>query len=248
MMKKGAPNVPEPTAIALDRMATAVIVLDLSTRCDDPGAPCAELLPEVGKFLERARAAGVSIVFSVSLRDRGTELGVVASTLAPRRSATDGGQEPGDYRRRYERGCHVYCYDGGTGVQVQCGHSRGRRYRVLRLRAGIRPAPAPRSPRRLHHAHPLLHPTCHHFPVAARRSADKQPRVFTGFSLRSLSNATSTLEQVPPKPASPTPLPLHEQQQASSAKNTAHFAPCALLSLLDSYSLSLRPNWLIAES
>lgn len=39
MMKKGAPNVPEPTAIALDRMATAVFVLALSTRWDDPGAP-----------------------------------------------------------------------------------------------------------------------------------------------------------------------------------------------------------------
>lgn len=88
MMKKGAPNVPEPTASALDRMATAVIVLDLSTRCDDPGAPCAELLPAVGKFLERARAAGVSIVFSVSLRDRGTELGVVASTLKRRENET----------------------------------------------------------------------------------------------------------------------------------------------------------------
>ncbi len=69
-------------------MATAVIVLDLSTRCDDPGSPCAELLPAVGRFLERARAAGVSIVFSVSLRDRGTELGVVASTLKRRENET----------------------------------------------------------------------------------------------------------------------------------------------------------------
>ncbi len=88
MMKKGAPNVPEPTAIALDRITTAVVVLDLGTRCDDPGATCAELLPPVGKFLERARTAGVAIVFSLSLRDRETKLGVVASTLKRRESET----------------------------------------------------------------------------------------------------------------------------------------------------------------
>jgi nicotinamidase-related amidase len=88
MMKKGAPDVPEPTAIALDRMTTAVLVLDLGTRCDDPGTPCGELLPTVGKFLERARAGGVSIVFSLSLRDRGTSLGVVASTLKRRENET----------------------------------------------------------------------------------------------------------------------------------------------------------------
>ncbi len=88
MMKKGTPNVPKPTAIALDRMTTAVVVLDLGTRCDDPSATCAELLPTVEKFLERARAAGVSIVFSLSLRDRGTKLGVVASTLMRRENET----------------------------------------------------------------------------------------------------------------------------------------------------------------
>ncbi len=88
MMEKGAPNVPKPTAIALDRLTTAVVVLDLGTRCDEPGAPCAELLPPVGKFLERARAAGVSIVFSLSLRDRGTKLGVMASTLKRRENET----------------------------------------------------------------------------------------------------------------------------------------------------------------
>jgi len=88
MIKKGAPNVPEPTAIALDRMTTAVVVLDLGTRCDDPSATCAELLPPVGKFLERARTAGVAIVFSLSLRDRGTKLGVVASTLMRRENET----------------------------------------------------------------------------------------------------------------------------------------------------------------
>lgn len=86
MMKHGAPNVPKPTAVVLDRTATAVAVLDLSTRCNDPSAPCAELLPVVGEFLERARASEVSIVFSVSLRDRGTKLGVVASALRRRES------------------------------------------------------------------------------------------------------------------------------------------------------------------
>ena len=44
MIKKGDPNVPEPTAIALDRVATAVFVLALSTRWAEPGAPYLQAL------------------------------------------------------------------------------------------------------------------------------------------------------------------------------------------------------------
>ena len=80
-MAQGGPNIPQPTPIALDPASSAVLVLDLSTRCHDPKAPCASLLPAVGEFLERARGNRVFIVFTVSLRDRGTELGAVASAL-----------------------------------------------------------------------------------------------------------------------------------------------------------------------
>lgn len=83
-MQKGSPNIPQPTPVVLDPVSTAVLVLDLSTRCHDPKAPCARLLPVVGEFLERARNCRVPIVFTVSLRDQGTELGHVASALKRR--------------------------------------------------------------------------------------------------------------------------------------------------------------------
>lgn len=77
----GGPNIPEPRHISLDPGTTAVAVLDLTTRCLDPDAPCGALLSRVGEFLGRARVAGAPIAFTVSLRDRGTPRGIVAPSL-----------------------------------------------------------------------------------------------------------------------------------------------------------------------
>ena len=77
----GGPHIPEPRDISLDPGTTAVAVLDLTTRCLEPDAPCGALLSSVGSFLGRARAAGTPIVFTVSLRDRGTPRGIVAPSL-----------------------------------------------------------------------------------------------------------------------------------------------------------------------
>ena len=88
MIEENGPNIPDPKPIPLDPRFTAVAVLDLTTRCQQPHAPCAKLLSPVGSFLERVRVARVPVVYTVSLRDRGTELGVVAPALKRREAET----------------------------------------------------------------------------------------------------------------------------------------------------------------
>jgi nicotinamidase-related amidase len=80
------PNRPEPKAITLDGKSTAVLVLDLSSRCHDPKQVCSKLMPAVGEFLDKARAAGAPIVYSVSASAKGTPLGEVASPLKRKES------------------------------------------------------------------------------------------------------------------------------------------------------------------
>ncbi len=84
MMRGGGPRIPEPKPITLDRTTAAVAVLDLSVRCNDPATPCSELIHPVGEFLERVRATSVPIVYSISLRSRGTDMGEVAPGLRRR--------------------------------------------------------------------------------------------------------------------------------------------------------------------
>jgi len=71
------PNLPEPRPVVADSRTTALLVVDLSTRCDDPRQVCSELVPVIANFLPRVRAAGVFIVYTVSLSARGTALGEV---------------------------------------------------------------------------------------------------------------------------------------------------------------------------
>src|SRR6266516_632605 len=71
------PNLPEPRPIVADPNTTALLVLDMSTRCDVPGAVCGELGPVIASFLPKARAAHVFTVYTVSASARGTELGEV---------------------------------------------------------------------------------------------------------------------------------------------------------------------------
>jgi nicotinamidase-related amidase len=75
------PNRPEAKPLALDGKTTAVLVLDLSSRCHDPKQVCSKLMPAMAEFLEKARAASVPIIYSVSLSAKGTPLGEVASPL-----------------------------------------------------------------------------------------------------------------------------------------------------------------------
>ncbi|HEY2990414.1 MAG TPA: isochorismatase family protein [Candidatus Binatia bacterium] len=80
------PNRPEPKPLTLDAKTTAVLVLDLSSRCHDPKQVCSKLMPAMGEFLDKARAAGVPILYSVSASAKGTPLGDVASPLKRKES------------------------------------------------------------------------------------------------------------------------------------------------------------------
>ena len=82
--KEKAPRKPEPMAVEVDRRTTALLVLDLSARCEDPELTCHALLPGVAGFLQKARAAGILTVFSVSASQRGTPMEKVARQLQRR--------------------------------------------------------------------------------------------------------------------------------------------------------------------
>jgi len=78
------PNRPEAKPVTLEAKTTAVLVLDLSARCHDAKEICSKLMPALGEFLEKARAASVPIIHTVSARAKGTPLGEVATPLKRR--------------------------------------------------------------------------------------------------------------------------------------------------------------------
>jgi nicotinamidase-related amidase len=80
------PNRPVAKPVTLDRSTTAILELDLSARCHDPKQVCSKITASVGEFLEKARAAGVPIIHTVSASAKGTPLGEVASPLKRRNS------------------------------------------------------------------------------------------------------------------------------------------------------------------
>lgn len=88
MQETERPVRPEAQPKRLDPAATAILVLDLSTRCDDPSAQCSQLLNGLAAFLDKARADRVLIVFTVSLSAKGTPLGDVATALKRRADET----------------------------------------------------------------------------------------------------------------------------------------------------------------
>ncbi len=69
------PNKPNPIDVTVDAKTTGVLVLDLNARCEDPKERCHKLVEPVGKFLPRARKAGMFIVYTVADRYQGTPLG-----------------------------------------------------------------------------------------------------------------------------------------------------------------------------
>ena len=83
---QSGPNRPEAKPLTLDSKSTAVLVLDLSARCEDAKQVCSKLMAPVGDFLEKARAAGVPIIFSVSAAAKGSPLGEVAAPLKRKES------------------------------------------------------------------------------------------------------------------------------------------------------------------
>jgi nicotinamidase-related amidase len=78
------PNKPEAKPVTLEAKTTAILVSDLNARCHDPKEICSKLMPALGEFLEKARAAAVPIIYTVSARAKGTPLGEVATPLKRR--------------------------------------------------------------------------------------------------------------------------------------------------------------------
>jgi hypothetical protein len=48
------PNKPTPQEVTVDAKTTALLVLDLNARCEDPKEVCHKLIEPVAKFLDRA--------------------------------------------------------------------------------------------------------------------------------------------------------------------------------------------------
>lgn len=69
------PLVPEPQPVSLNPAVTALLILDLSTRCDNPAQVCSHLVPGVRDLLSKARVANVFTVYTISASAMGTALG-----------------------------------------------------------------------------------------------------------------------------------------------------------------------------
>ena len=66
------PNKPIPQEVAVDAKTTALLVLDLNARCENPEEACHKLIEPVAKFLERARQANMFIIYTAADRYKGT--------------------------------------------------------------------------------------------------------------------------------------------------------------------------------
>ena len=75
------PHRPDPKPLTLDAKTTAVLVLDMNARCDDPKQVCSRIAPAVGEFLDTARGAAVPIIYTVSATVKGKPLGELATAL-----------------------------------------------------------------------------------------------------------------------------------------------------------------------
>ena len=85
-MTQEGPNRPQPQTLTLDRRTAAILVLDLSSRCEDPHEVCHQLMQPLATFLARARQASVPIMYTVSAAGKGTLAGEVAQPLKRRPS------------------------------------------------------------------------------------------------------------------------------------------------------------------
>jgi nicotinamidase-related amidase len=80
------PNRPEAKPLTLDSKSTTVLVLDLNARCDDPKQVCSKITAPLGDFLDKARTAGVPIIYTVSGAAKGKPIGELAAPLRHKES------------------------------------------------------------------------------------------------------------------------------------------------------------------
>jgi nicotinamidase-related amidase len=67
------PNKPVPQEVTVDAKSTALLVLDLNRRCEDPKERCHQLIEPVAKFLDRARQVNMFILYTAADRYKGTQ-------------------------------------------------------------------------------------------------------------------------------------------------------------------------------
>jgi nicotinamidase-related amidase len=80
------PNRPEPKPVTLDSKSTAILVLDLNARCEDPKQVCSKIITRLGEFLDKARVAAIPIIYSVSASAKGKPIGELAGALKRKES------------------------------------------------------------------------------------------------------------------------------------------------------------------
>lgn len=66
------PNKPTPAEVTVDPKTTALLVLDLNARCENPAERCHKLIEPVAKFLGRARQARLFIAYTAAEHYKGT--------------------------------------------------------------------------------------------------------------------------------------------------------------------------------
>ena len=66
------PNKPTHQEVTVDAKTSALLVLDLNCRCEDPNERCHQLIDPVAKFLVRARQANIFILYTAADRYKGT--------------------------------------------------------------------------------------------------------------------------------------------------------------------------------
>ena len=75
---------PVPQPVQLDPQTTALLVLDLTKRCDDPRLPCHKLVPPVAEFTRKVRDAGLFIAYTVIKGQKGRPEAALPQIFDPR--------------------------------------------------------------------------------------------------------------------------------------------------------------------
>ena len=115
------PNRPEPKPVTLDSKSTAVLVLDLNARCDDPKQVCSKITAPLGDFLDKARAASVPIIYTVSTAAKGKPIGELSAPL--RRKETEVIIYPDGFDKFYSGELQPLLKDRGVKTLIITGSS-----------------------------------------------------------------------------------------------------------------------------
>lgn len=112
---------PEPVPVELAAGEVCVAVLDLSARCNDPGAVCSAVVPATRGVLEVARQLRIPIAYTVSGSEKGEGTAAVAAGLAA--AAGEPVFRPDDYDKLADDGLLDFVRASGASTLIICGSS-----------------------------------------------------------------------------------------------------------------------------